>query len=366
MDLMAAIDFIKNFKVENPRANKARVEAAFVAWCEPQRQRSVYVCTGYAVCFAEANKETFSNSVLSLSKLRNLDPLPFVVCVVRPDRVDFHLANTTFLKKISHSSHTLRVDNVKGTFLGSNIMRNYEGIENRPENFAELFAIHSSFTWQENLERLVEATNSIVGQQTRYNPTEADRATILDAPSRALIFQRSRSFEEVADSLTRTVVAQHDHILKAAGSENVNLRGNSIERLVTGANGAHDLGDFQFNLEGGARLVVDVKTKLLDRASAPKAYNVDKILALLATPGTAFAFFFIGVDVSAGRVYERLTSMFDPVVLEATRVQFHWAGRGSRGVTQLVGNISNVFDPTYRGDVDIDRGCKLLESLLSL
>jgi len=40
------------------------------------------------------------------------------------------MANTTFLKKISHSSHQLRVDNVRGSFLGHDIMREYEGIEN--------------------------------------------------------------------------------------------------------------------------------------------------------------------------------------------------------------------------------------------
>lgn len=366
MDLMAAVAFIREFKVQNPPADKEQVEAAFVAWCDPQRQRKVHVCTGYSIRFAEANKGTFSNVVLSLSSLRNLDPLPFVVCVVRPDRLDFHLANTTFLKKISHSSHMLRVDNVKGSFLGSNIMRSYEGIENRPENFSELFAIHSSFTWQENLERLVETTNSIVGQQTRYNPTEAGRIAILDAPARALVIRRSRSFQEIADSLTRRVIEVQEDILREAGSENINLRGNSIERLITGANGAHDLGDFEFNLDGGTRLVVDVKTKLLDRASAPKAYNVDKMLALLATPGTAFAFHFVGVDVDGHRVQERLTTMFDPIVLEATRVQFHWAGRTSRGVTQLVGNISRVFDAHHQADVDIDRGRALLEKLLAL
>jgi hypothetical protein len=36
---------------------------------------------------------------------------------------------------------------------------------------------------------------------------------------------------------------------------------------------------------------------LLDRASAPKAYNIDKMLMFLAEPGSVLAFFMIGVDI---------------------------------------------------------------------
>jgi len=39
----------------------------------------------------------------------------------------FDKSNTTFLKKISHSSHELRTDNIKGSFNGSDIMVVYEG-----------------------------------------------------------------------------------------------------------------------------------------------------------------------------------------------------------------------------------------------
>lgn len=368
MSLLSAIQFIEAFKAENPRANKAEVEAAFVAQFRPQKERSVYVCAEYAVRFshAHANEGQLPNSVSSLSRLQNLDAVPFVVCIVRPNRVDFLLANATFLKKISHSSTALRVDNVRGTFNGSNIMLDYEGIANRPENFDQLLAIHSSFTWQENLERLVEATNSIVARQVRYQPTAAERGVILDAPTRASLIQDSRPFQELAVELTATVARQHDHILNAAVSENVNLRGNLIEQLITGASGAHELGDLLRELEGGVHLAVDIKTKLLDRASAPKAYNVDKVLALLGQPNRNFMFLFVGIDVNARSVYGRLVSIFDPVVLDATRIQPHWAGRGSRGVTQLTGNIAVLFDPLYPARVDVGRGREHLERLLAL
>jgi hypothetical protein len=40
-------------------------------------------------------------------------------------------------------------------------------------------------------------------------------------------------------------------ILQAAAVENVNLRGNRIEQLVTGGGNVHDLGDLRRDLDPG-------------------------------------------------------------------------------------------------------------------
>ena len=40
-------------------------------------------------------------------------------------------------------------------------MREFEGIENIPENFEFLYNSHENYTFEENLDRLVEATNNI-------------------------------------------------------------------------------------------------------------------------------------------------------------------------------------------------------------
>ena len=119
--------------------------------------------------------------------------------VVRQDRVDFLLANTSFLKKISHSSLQLRVDNIKGSFNGTDIMNEYEGIANTPENFEALFALHSAFTWEENVERLVEATNAIVGRDNRFQPSPADVAIIMEAPERAAAAIAALEFQQAVD-----------------------------------------------------------------------------------------------------------------------------------------------------------------------
>src|SRR5204863_9655263 len=106
---------------------------------------------------------------------------PMVVCVVRPTSVRFLLANSTFITKVSHSSQRLRLDNVKRSFNGNDIMTSYEGLANQPKNFEELFAMHTAFTWADNLERLVEATTAIVARNVRSNPTPEQRAVILAA-----------------------------------------------------------------------------------------------------------------------------------------------------------------------------------------
>ncbi len=142
------------------------------------------------------------------------------------------------------------------------------------------------------------------------------------------------------------------------------LRGNRIERLVTGGVNAHELGDLRRGLDGG-ELVVDVKTKLTDRISAPKAYNIDKMLSFLATEGSVFAFLVLGVDVNAGTVAARLVPVLDQVLLSATAVQHHWAGRGSRGVTQLSGRFDQVLAANYRPTIDQAKARTFLSDLLA-
>lgn len=362
--LTDSIDFIRQQKSADPSRDKEALQKLYEAKFKPTRARSVLIGEGYALRFSEARTSSFSNTVLSLSALKAHDHRPFVIVVVRDASVDFMLANTTFLRRISHSSHTLRFDNVKGSFNGSDIMVDYEGLANSPENFESLFALHSAFTWEDNLERLVEATNAIVGRDLRFVPNEAQKSYILAAPQRAADMLQESAFHDVEGELKNLVDAQREAILRAAQLENVNLRGNRIEQLLTGTSNAHDLGDIQRTIGAGV-LAIDIKTKLLDRSSAPKAYNIDKMLAFLAEPGSVFAFYLIGVDTRAETVEAKLLPIFESTILSATVVQHHWAGRSSRGVTQLSGGLASVFGQR-KPEVDVLRAKAFIEGLLAL
>lgn len=86
--------------------------------------RAVFHTNFFAVVFCYSKNSSFSNVVLSLSKLEKYDHIPCFVVLVRKnlDNV-IYMINTTLLDKISHSSQELRVDNIRGSFLGSNIRK---------------------------------------------------------------------------------------------------------------------------------------------------------------------------------------------------------------------------------------------------
>ncbi len=78
------------------------------------KDRSVYYCNEFAIRYSSSNNQSFSNTVLSLSNLQKVDDRPFLVCLVTPNYNYIFLVNTTFLKKISHSSQELRENNIRG------------------------------------------------------------------------------------------------------------------------------------------------------------------------------------------------------------------------------------------------------------
>ena len=366
MRALQLVKFVNDYRAHHAAADKAAIAAAVARRFDLKRKRSLYIGPHFAVRFSTAASGGFSNTVLSLSALHAVDDIPVVVCLVRPDAVEFLLANSTFLKKVSHSSHELRVDNVRGSFNGSDILRNYEGVHNGPENFQQLFDTHQEFTWQQNLERLVEATNAIAGTGRRFAPTAGQRETILRAPAVALHTSNTPQYLAFKRELDAAIQEKATAILELAAIENVNLRGNQIEQIITGGPNVHGFADMRHDLPEGLEVQVEIKTKLLDRSSAPKAYNIDKLLEALSTPGVSIAYCFVGVDVPRNRVISRTVSIFDRTILAATRIQFHWAGRNSRGVTQLTGDVAKVFAPEFQELIDVSTAQEFLERLLNL
>jgi len=186
------------------------------------------------------------------------------------------------------------------------------------------------------------------------------------APELASRLVRSPGYREIEVKLTRDVEGRNAEILEASRLDNVNLRGNAIEQIITKSGNLHGLSDLHFEVEGGQELIVDVKTKLLHLASSPKLYNIDRTLRFLASGRGAFSLLLIGIDAHSGFVRPRLVSIFDRVVVAATRVQFHWAGRASRGVTQLTGEIARCFQDDFRQEIAVEESRALLRTFLEL
>jgi hypothetical protein len=358
--------FLKGYAKSHPKCTKDKISKATAKEFSLTKKRSVFYCDEFAVRFSSAAGQSFSNGVLSLSALKQYDQSPFIVCVVRPEGVELLLANSTFLKKISHSSQQLRIDNVRGTFLGRDILREYEGIDNRPENFDELFDMHAQFTWEENILRLVESTNSIVPTGQRFEPTEKQSSNILQASELANILSKNPEYLQLGKDLAQLVDKNLEAILEAGSIENINLRGNRIEQIITSSGNFHSLEDISRTLTIGHEVKVDIKTKILALTSNPKGYNIDKVLKALALGNTVFSLFFVGINTESKYVVTCLVSILDETILNATRIQFHWAGRNSRGVTQLTGDLSRVFDPDFSETVNVKRAKEFLQRLVEL
>lgn len=382
--IKALIHFIEKFNGIGDKtklANEVKQEFSLT------KDRSVYYCEDFAIRFSfnHSNTKRISNTILSLSNLQKYDHLPFFVCIVSPDINHLLLANTTFLNKISHSSKELRVDNIKGSFNGSDILLSYNGFENEPVNFEELYAFHSELSFNDNLERLVENSNQIEGRVNKFIISDVHQKQILDSIYRANKFACSDFFKDLEDDLNKRVASVENEIAIAAFIDNVNLRGRIIEFLITdtGSNlkealidalqnntllpsfkTEDKLGDYtkyytQYHTE------TDIKTKVLFGDSNPKAYNIDKLLEFLSQEESVYIIYLLGVDENK-RIVSRLCSALDKRLIEATTIQHHWAGRNSRGVTQFIGKqLKEILSTPNNAIFDIPFAENFLHSLIN-
>lgn len=325
--------------------------------------RAVYHTDFFAVVFCYSKNNSFSNVVLSLSKLEKYDHIPCFVVLVKKDLDNvIYMINTTFLDKISHSSNDLRIDNIRGSLLGSNIRKEIVEIakRNQPADFDDLFSYHQGFTWQENIERLVESTNNIKPNKEKAVLDDNEKKNLLEAPSRAICFVNSEDYNTLLDDLRNRCEEVKEAILVASHIDNVNIRGRLIEVLITSNpdernkllrnlgeiehllptyDTKNDLGDYVRTFEKSDSYT-DIKTKVLYLDSNPKAYNVDKFLKCMGKDKSVFMFFFVGID-ETGIVNTVLASVFHNKLQKTTLLQHHWAGKGTRGAAQFNGKTIN-------------------------
>jgi len=346
----------------------------------------VFYCHDFAIRFSSSARRSFPNTVTSLANIKKFDDRPFIACLVTPARNYCFLANATFVKKISHSSEKLRENKIVGSFDGSNIIREFEGIRNCPKNFDRLFNIHVDVKFEDNLTRIVEATKSISPTGEKFNVGERKRTAILGAPQRAAAFIASQYLGQLKGELDARVANFRNEILLAALIENVNVRGRVIEYLIAGEDESlrqemicslkersknmpefkteNSLGDYQ-RVFDEFYTETDIKTKILTLSSSPTAYNLDKTLKFLATDHSVFMFYFVGIKPS--RVDTALVSIFQRDLLRSTRQQRHWAGKNSRGATQFEGRVvEQLIANSDSNNIDLIELEAFLEEIIAL
>lgn len=339
------------------------------------KARSVYKHDSFNIRFSQSksNSKTFSNTVLSLSALKGYDNKPFIVCLVTPLKNHMFLANSTLIDKISHSSKRLSVDNIVGSFNGGNIIMELNQMSNEPANFKDLYELHRTVDFDDNLERLVENTHNIKGYTNSFIPSVSDKKIIMSAACRTINFINSTSYLELIKELDGKVALYTNEIIHASKIDNVNLRGRQIENIISSDREVdnsnlltlNELGDYNkeypnFNIN------VDIKSKLLDKGSSPKGYNIDKLLKFLSDEKSVYLIYIIGIDNND--IYTKLMSIFHDDILSATNIVHHWSGINSRGTTQYNGDVIKnvVMDLELENNINLHKSNVFISNLLEL
>lgn len=378
--------FIEFIKSHDGISNKAKLTTLAAKQFNLIKDRSVYYCNSFAVRFSQSSSGSFSNTVLSLSKLQKYDNIPFLVCLVTGNENRLFLANTTFLSKVSHSSQALSLHNIKGSFNGSDIVKEFEGVLNNRENIYKLYAIHSEIGFQGNLPRLVEATTNISPTGKRFEIGETEKSNIEKSILRAIDFCSLPEYNVLKSELDNKVMQYENEILIASHIENGNIRGRIIEYFIAGdderlkAQLVNDiteeynklpafktentLGDY-LRVFDNHHTETDVKTKIVLLHSNPKGYNIDKFLEFHNRPNTVFLFYFIGID--AEKIFNKiLVPVYQKDLLDSTILLRHWAGRNSRGVTQFEGSTIQKLLETPSTNIDVNLAKDYIQKLLEL
>lgn len=318
--------------------------------------------------------------------LKNMTRYLFFVVLVKGNADNVvYLANTTFLSKISHSSHKLTMTNIRGSFNGSDIMKQVGDKENTPANFNDLFAMHIGLDWQDNLQRLVDASSAIKPVSTKFEPNSQDLINIYNSIKRAQGFVASADYKDLLNDLDQRCKDVKDSILVASRIENVNIRGRLIEVLITADRAERQkilsdlvhieqalptydtrngLGDYIRRFDEHDTYT-DIKTKIIYLNSNPKMYNIDKFLQCMAEEKSVFMFYIIGID-DKGFQHTALCSVFHPTLLDSVQLQFHWAGRSTRGVAQASGHaINEMLKVGNYTQIDSEKAKNYLEKLLA-
>lgn len=377
------ISFIQS---QDGKQDKSQLQESVKNTFHLRKDGSVLRNDFYAIRFSKAaTLNGFSNTVIGLSKIKKLDHLPFIVCCVTPTKNHLLLANSTFLKKVSHSSQDLREDNIKGSINGPDIMKIFGGLENNPSNFQQLYEHHQAFSFDDHLPRLVEATNQIKPSGKIFIPTASQLETLEQAVERTCQFMKSSAYHQLKKDLDQRVASVHQEIATVAKNiSNVNLKGQAIEYLITKSDTHHrallkalregtplptlfvdhELDDYHDRIDG-YHIKVDIKSKALRLSSNPKGYNIDKLLRFLAEDSSIYLIYIITID-EKDQIHTRLCSLFHQPMLQGTRIIRHWSGRNSRGVAQYYG--SALEEVVFAQDINIDQEAaqEFLKTLLSL
>ena len=139
---------------------------------------------------------------------------------------------------------------------------------------------------------------------------------------------------------------------------------HNLEAALPAYDTKNGLGDYYREFNNGDTYT-DIKTKVIYLNSNPKAYNVDKFLKQMADTRSILLFFFIGVDQDS--IFKTLLcSVYHYKLINNTILQFHWAGRNTRGAAQFNGIAIDEMlnEDDFKNEIDLSQAEGFLKALL--
>lgn len=365
MDFSIIDNIIKDSESYSKPFNKQEIVDNISSKYNFKKDRKLYLSRNLSLRFSSA-ASGYSNTFLGLQKILDNDSQPLIACIVRDNELEFLMANSTFINCISHSSKLLTLLKIRGSANLSNIIREFSSLKNEPSNFNELFKMHSDVPQTDNIDRIVENTQLIKAKGEKYKPSAIQIKAIYNSVQFISEIETTEEFQKLKNNLFEKVRDLKDEILETSKIDNVNLRGNEIEQLITKGTNSHDLGDILEVIKDDIKIIIDVKSKLLNSSSAPKAYNVDKLFEAISIEKTYFGYLFIGVDDIKKEVKVNLVSFIDKLLIDNTKIQHHWSGKNSRGTAQLNDNIKTVFFDSFQNEINLTEAEDFIKNLIGL
>lgn len=325
-----------------------------------RKERSLFIVDDViAIRFSHSkiDRNTSSNTVLAIKKIKEFDNYPILSVLVTPGTNYVEIMNTTFIKKVSHSSKKITYTNLVGSINYTDIMKEYAGTPNIVKEVSNLYKIHQSTDHDKNLKRIVDNTQDIKPIKHKYIFSKEEKNNILSIVQREDMFIENDILTQIEKKLDTRVNAEKKYILRTAQlyDHNVNLRGRIIEKLISGDScdtekikraldinedpkitTKDDLADYELSLSN-YNIGIDIKSSALGKDSQPKGIYIDDMLKFVGQSNTIFLVYLVGIKLESQKIMTKLVPMFDKNLLKGSHIESAWSGRDTRGHIQFDG-----------------------------
>lgn len=358
---------LQNYLKENEKSllKEKDISKKLIEKFDLKLYKSILYNEFFAMKISLCNKKNYSNSVTSLKNLIKFNDVPILNLVMKKNRIDVYLINLTLIKKVTHSSPNLEINNICGSIVGSDIIKNKFQFDNCLDNIDILFKEHLENDLNQNLKRIINNTKSAKSKKQKFIPSEHEKKLIFDSINSSYIFIKNY-YEIFTNYISELIKNNEKQIIELRKIENNKVRGTELENLFKNISDVknlnkHDLGNFEIDYNGFT-IKINVISKLIDKKGSPKDYNIDKILKFLSQGNTIYLNLIVGIGDNF--VKSRLISIFDEKLINNINITDKWSGFNRKGCTQYSNETMNMVLDNNENIIDFESSKEMLDKFI--